>query len=85
MRRVGIREFRDNATKLLAAEEPLAVERRGTTVGYFIPVKKKDPKVIEEKLRKLEGAIEKVLAQTGWTEDELADYFTIRHPEREIR
>lgn len=37
MRTVGIREFRDNATKLLAAQEGLRIERHGHLVGYFVP------------------------------------------------
>lgn len=37
MRSVGIREFRDNATKLLAGNEGLRIERHGHLVGYFVP------------------------------------------------
>lgn len=37
MRRIGIREFRDNATKLLAGAEGLRIERHGHLVGYFVP------------------------------------------------
>ena len=37
MRSVGVREFRDNATKLLAGGEELRVERHGHLVGYFVP------------------------------------------------
>jgi len=34
---IGIREFRDNATKLLAGGEGLRIERHGHLVGYFVP------------------------------------------------
>ena len=37
MRSIGIREFRDNATKLRAAGEGLRIERHGHLVGYFVP------------------------------------------------
>ncbi len=37
MKNVGVREFRDNATKLLAAGEGLRIERHGHLVGYFVP------------------------------------------------
>lgn len=37
MRTIGIREFRDNATKILAAKEGLRIERHGHLVGYFVP------------------------------------------------
>jgi len=37
VRSIGIREFRDNATKLLAGGEGLRIERHGHLVGYFVP------------------------------------------------
>lgn len=37
MKSIGVREFRDNATKLLAAGEGLRIERHGHLVGYFVP------------------------------------------------
>ncbi|HZW28321.1 MAG TPA: hypothetical protein VFF08_07680 [Trueperaceae bacterium] len=49
MRNVGIREFRDNATKLLAAGEGLRIERHGHLVGYFVPAQGRDgdPALVE--------------------------------------
>ena len=38
LKRVGIRELRDNATRYLAGDDVLAVERHGSLVGYFVPV-----------------------------------------------
>ena len=35
---VGVREFKDNATTLLANGETLVVERHGKPVGFFIPI-----------------------------------------------
>lgn len=37
MRAIGIRAFRDNATKHLAGREALEIQRHGHTVGYFVP------------------------------------------------
>ena len=37
MRPIGIRAFRDNATKHLAADEVLEIQRHGHTVGYYVP------------------------------------------------
>lgn len=42
MRRIGIREFRDRATRHLAADEVLAVERHGRLTGYYVPVRGPD-------------------------------------------
>lgn len=36
--RVGIREFRADLAKYIAANQPVGVTRHGQTVGYFIPV-----------------------------------------------
>ncbi len=37
MRSIGIRAFRDQATKHLASGEALEIQRHGHTVGYFVP------------------------------------------------
>lgn len=37
-RHIGIREFRDQATRFIASGEMLAIERHGGLVGYFVPV-----------------------------------------------
>ncbi len=37
MKQVGIREFRDHATKYLAGDEVLAIERHGQPIGFYIP------------------------------------------------
>jgi len=41
MKNIGVREFRDNATKLLAAGEGLRIERHGHLVGYFVPAEER--------------------------------------------
>lgn len=37
MKKIGVRAFRDNATKLIAGGEPLQIERHGHPAGYFVP------------------------------------------------
>ena len=37
MRTATAREFRDHATTLFKAEEPVLVTRRGKIVGFFVP------------------------------------------------
>jgi hypothetical protein len=37
MRTATVREFRDQATTLLKAAEPILVTRRGKIVGFFLP------------------------------------------------
>jgi len=78
MRKVGIKEFRDNATKLFASGETMLIERHGHPVGYFIPVKRKNTEAAKQALVQLEEAVNKLVEETGLSEDELADFFTIR-------
>ena len=78
MQKVGIKEFRDNATKLLAAGESLLIERHGHPVGYFIPVKKKDESDIAKAMLRLEKAIELALDESSLSQEELADLFIIK-------
>jgi len=40
---VGVREFRDRATYYLKRGKPLAIERHGEVIGYFLPVRRRDP------------------------------------------
>ena len=37
MRTATVREFRDQATKLLKETEPILVTRRGRIVGFYLP------------------------------------------------
>ncbi len=76
MRKVGVKEFRDNATKLLAAGETMLIERHGHPVGYFIPVKQATQDTARNALEKLEEAAHKLLEETGLSETELADFFS---------
>jgi len=77
MRHVGIREFRDRATGLLREAEPIAVERHGKVIGFYIPVESKrgEEEELKEALARLDASVKRVLEETGMTEDELADYF----------
>ena len=79
MRKVGVKEFRDNATKLLAAGETMLIERHGHPVGYFIPVKQqRDEEAAKQALANLEEAVNRLVEETGLSEDELADLFTLK-------
>jgi hypothetical protein len=82
MKRVDVREFRDHATKYLAGNEPPAIERYGDTIGFYIPtgIGQRDPAAeaerrtrITESFARLEKTIQKILDETGMTEDGLAD------------
>lgn len=77
MRKVGIREFRDKATTLLATGETLLVERHGHPVGYFVPIKQKGSEEAAATQR-LAEALERAVNETGLSEEALAELFTLR-------
>jgi PHD/YefM family antitoxin component YafN of YafNO toxin-antitoxin module len=86
MRHVGIREFWDRATGFLREAEPIAVERHGKVVGFYIPVESKrgEQEELKEALARLDASVKRVLEETGMTEDELADYFDPSRPAPEL-
>lgn len=81
MRKVGIREFRDKATALLATGETLLVERHGHPVGYFVPIRQKGG-VEAEAMQRLATALERAVNETGLSEEALAELFTVRRGSR---
>jgi hypothetical protein len=52
-KRIGVREFRDRATRLIASGEVLAIERHGSLVGYFVPVETSGQDHIEDAIGRL--------------------------------
>jgi hypothetical protein len=79
MKNVGVREFRDHATKYLAGPETVAVNRHGRVIGFYIPLKR-DEDEVRRAVAQLGQAVERVLDETGMTEDELASLFDMRKP-----
>jgi antitoxin (DNA-binding transcriptional repressor) of toxin-antitoxin stability system len=73
MRKVGIREFKDRATALLASGETLVIERHGAPVGFFIPIRAKDRAGGRASLDRLGDAVSDVLDRAGVTEEELVE------------
>lgn len=72
MRTVGVREFRDQATSMMAAGETLAIERHGKPIGFFVPVEAKDRRQGRETLGRLGEALDALREATGLDEDALA-------------
>jgi PHD/YefM family antitoxin component YafN of YafNO toxin-antitoxin module len=42
--KVGVREFRERIATFLESDTPVAVTRRGETVGVYVPTRRKHPK-----------------------------------------
>lgn len=67
---VGVREFRDHATRYLAGSKPLAIRRHGRVIGFYIPVER-DEDEVKRAVAKMGDVVSRVLAETGMSEDEL--------------
>lgn len=84
MKRIGVREFRDHATKYLAGEEVLAVERHGQPIGFYIPTSRRRGEALAESLARLDAVVRDVLRETGMTEDELVTALAAKPPDSEL-
>ena len=82
MRAIGVREFRDQASSILAAGETLVIERHGEPIGFFVPITAKDRRVGRDALGRLAGLVDDVTARSGIDEDELVREVT---PKRRTR
>jgi antitoxin (DNA-binding transcriptional repressor) of toxin-antitoxin stability system len=71
LRAIGVREFRDQATSILAAGETLVIERHGEPIGFFVPITAKDRRAGRKALGRLAGLVDDLGNRTGLDEDEL--------------
>ena len=76
MKRVGVREFKNRVTALIAEGKGLVIEKHGTPVGFYIPLVKKDKAAAKEAAQRLEQTIQGVLEHTDMTREELIAFFT---------
>ncbi|MBI3272634.1 MAG: hypothetical protein HYZ53_26835 [Planctomycetes bacterium] len=88
MKTASIREFRDHATEMLRAKEPILVLRRGELAGIFFPHPSTSlPLEFKRELYgELSAAIAKSLVDKGVTEEDvLKDFRVWRKERREAR
>src|ERR1700756_3711375 len=72
--KVGVREFRERIASFLESDTPVAVTRRGETLGVYVPTPRKHPKTAEpSELRAAADCIAKALADVD--EEELVAEF----------
>ena len=71
MRSIGVREFRDQASSILAGGETLVIERHGEPIGFFVPITAKDRRAGRKALGRLGGLVDDIVARSGLDEDEL--------------
>ncbi len=78
MKMATVREFRDQATKLLRSTKPLLITRRGKAAGLYIPLS--DTIELPFELRKelqqaLARSVRQALEEKGFTEEEILEDF----------
>src|SRR5436189_46227 len=80
MQRVSIREISTDAERYLSGDDPLVVEQDGKAIGYYVPIREPSQDDASEAFKRLEQTVERVLAETGLTEDELSRLFDLSVP-----
>ena len=70
MKHVGVRDFRDHASEYVASPEPVAIERHGHLLGFFVPVRR-DRHKARAAMDRLGMALEAALSAAGISEVEL--------------
>lgn len=76
---VGVREFRDHATTYLSGSEPIAINKHGRVIGFYIPLERDDTEVARA-VAHLGSVVEDIVAGTGLSEDDLATMLNLRRP-----
>jgi hypothetical protein len=77
VKRVGVSEFSDHVVQYLSGDEPVAIERNGEPLGFYIPAGPANPTNAAEALERLEQAVRHVLDETGLSEDELSRLYDL--------
>jgi len=79
LKNVGVREFRDHATAYLSGSEPIAINKHGRVIGFYVPLQR-DEHEVHRALAQLSESVGRVLEDTGMTEDDLAALLDLRGP-----
>ena len=83
--KVGVREFREQIASFLESETPVAVTRRGETLGVYVPTRRKRAKSADfSELKAAADRLAEVL--TDVDEEELVTEFKrMRKPEKSAK
>jgi hypothetical protein len=76
--KVGVREFRERIARFLESDTPVAVTRRGETLGVYVPTRRKRPKTADmSELKAAADRLAKALADVD-EEDLVAQFKALR-------
>jgi hypothetical protein len=76
MKSIGVREFRDHATTYLSGFDPVAVSKQPCD-RFHIPLER-DEGEAQSAVARLGETVERVLKETGMSEEELAGLLDLR-------
>ncbi|HWG22114.1 MAG TPA: hypothetical protein VG225_16410 [Terracidiphilus sp.] len=80
--KVGVREFRDQIARFLESDTPIAVTRRGQTLGVYVPTPRKGIRSAE--LGELKAAADRLAkALSDADEEEIVSEF--KHLRRSVK
>ncbi len=76
--KVGVREFRERIASFLESDTPVAVTRRGETLGVYVPTRRKQPKTAD--LSELKAAADRLAEALADVDEEefVADFKQLR-------
>jgi hypothetical protein len=80
MKYLAIDEFCSHASDYLDSGVTVAIVREGVTIGTFVPSEEIRRARLSEGLDRLGELVQKILLETGMTEDEFARYFDLTQP-----
>jgi len=77
--KVGVREFRERIASFLESDSPVAVTRRGETLGVYVPTRRKHTKTADlGELKAAATRLAEVLADMD-EEEVVAEFKQLRH------
>jgi hypothetical protein len=77
--KVGVREFRERIASFLESDTPVAVTRRGETLGVYVPTRRKRPKTAH--MSELKEAADRLASALADVDEEelVAEFKQLRH------
>ncbi len=81
MKDIGVREFRDHATRYLSGSDTLAIRKNGHLIGFYIPIKRDDEKVLQA-VESLERTVDRIVDENGDIDVRLGELFDLYRPRK---
>jgi len=83
--KVGVREFRERIATFLESDTPVAVTRRGETLGVYVPTPRKRPNKAE--MSELKAAADRLASALADADEEelVAEFKQLRRGKRPAR